>query len=102
MPNDGTYMERADSNRKFLDFFSLEESSDLPCFIIFIWKDNDEIEQIIWRLKNTNTQEAFDSIRSVVKIISSTEELILPEYKRSENVFRNVKENIEAVVFKQN
>ena len=89
------------SNRKLLDFFSLEESSDLPCFIIFIWKDNDEIEQIIWRLKNTNTQEAFDSIRSVVKIISSTEELILPEYKRSENVFRNVKENIEAVVFKQ-
>ena len=89
------------SNRKFLDFFSLEESSDLPCFIIFIWKDNDEIEQIIWRFKNTNTQEAFDSIRRVVKIISSTEELILPEYKRSENVFRNVKENIEAVVFKQ-
>ncbi len=89
------------SNRKFLNFFSLEESSDLPCFIIFIWKDNDEIEQIIWKLKNTNTQEAFDSIRSVVKIISSTEELILPEYKRSENVFRNVKENIEAVIFKQ-
>ena len=66
-------------NKEFLSVFSLNESKDLPCFITFIWKDNDEIEQI------------FNSIREVVSIISETEELILPEYKRTENVFRNVK-----------
>lgn len=88
-------------NRKFLNVFSLDESKDLPCFVIFIWKDNDEIEQIIWKLSNKNTEEAFDSIREIVNIISETEELILPEYKRTENVFRNVKSNIKGQIAKQ-
>ncbi len=81
-------------NKEFLSVFSLNESKDLPCFITFIWKDNDEIEQIVWKLSNKNKEEAFNSIREVVSIISETEELILPEYKRTENVFRNVKANI--------
>lgn len=88
-------------NRKFLDIFSLEESKDLPCFITFIWKDDDEIEQIIWKLSNKNEEDAFNSIREVVQIISETEELILPENRRTENVFRNVKTNIEARIAKQ-
>jgi hypothetical protein len=87
-------------NRLFLDVFSLDESRDLPCFVAFIWKDNDEIEQIVWRLSNENQDAAFNSIREVVQIISETEELILPEYKRTENVFRNVKINIEARIAK--
>ena len=68
--------------------------------VLFIWKDNDEIEQIVWKLSNKNKEEAFNSIREVVSIISETEELILPEYKRTENVFRNVKANIEARIAK--
>lgn len=87
-------------NKEFLSVFSLNESKDLPCFITFIWKDNDEIEQIVWKLSNKNKKEAFNSIREVVSIISETEELILPEYKRTENVFRNVKANIEARIAK--
>ena len=83
-------------NRLFLNVFSLEESKDLPCFIAFIWKDNDEIEQIVWNLSNDSEEDAFNSIREVVKIISETEELILPEYKMTENVFKNVKKNIES------
>ena len=89
-------------NREFLSVFSLNEPKDLPCFITFIWKDNDEIEQIVWKLSNESKEEAFNSIREVVSIISKTEELILPEYKRTENVFRNVKANIQARIAKQN
>ena len=89
-------------NREFLSVFSLNESKDLPCFITFIWKDNDEIEQIVWKLSNESKEEAFNSIREVVSIISKTEELILPEYKRTENVFRNVKANIQARIAKHN
>lgn len=88
-------------NRKYLKFFSLEESKDLPCFIAFIWKDNDELEQVTWKLSNNSEQEAFDSIREVVNIISQTETLILPEYKRTENIFRNVRQNIEGVKSKR-
>ena len=88
-------------NRKYLKFFSLEESKDRPCFIAFIWKDNNELEQVTWKLSNDSEQEAFDSIREVVNIISQTEALIQPEYKRTENVFRNVRQNIEGIKSKR-
>lgn len=84
------------ANRKYLDVFSLKESRDLPCLVAFIWNDDDEIEQITCKLSNRNLEEAFDSIREVVRIIADAEQQILPLYKRSITVFRNVKEDIKA------
>ena len=88
-------------NREFLKLFSLDELNDLPCFVTFIWRNEHEIEQVIWKLSNKNEEEAFDSIREVVEIISRTESEILPEYKKNNEVFRNVKSAIEATIFKQ-
>ncbi len=68
----------------------------MPCLVAFIWNDDDEIEQITCKLSNRNLEEAFDSIREVVKIIADAERQILPRYKRSITVFRNVKEDIKA------
>ncbi|WP_455623885.1 hypothetical protein [Parabacteroides sp.] len=87
-------------NREFLDFFSLKESSDLPCFIVFIWNEDDKIEQITWKLSNASEREAFDSIREIVTLVSETEAQVLPRYKRSVNIYRNVKCKIEGRVFK--
>lgn len=83
-------------NRKYLDVFSLEESSDLPCFIAFIWNDDNELEQITFKLNNQNKDAAFDSIREIVSIISDTEQQILPAYRKTDSVFRNVKGNLKA------
>lgn len=88
-------------NREFLKLFSLDELIDLPCFVTFIWRNEHEIEQVIWKLNNKNEEEAFDSIREVVEIISRTESEILPEYKKNNEVFRNVKSAIEATIFRQ-
>ncbi len=88
-------------NREFLKLFSLDELNDLPCFVTFIWRNEHEIEQVIWKLSNKNEEEAFDSIREVVEIISRTESEILPEYKKNNEVFRNVKSAIEATIFRQ-
>ena len=88
-------------NREFLKLFSLDELIDLPCFVTFIWRNEHEIEQVIWKLSNKNEEEAFDSIREVVEIISRTESEILPEYKKNNEVFRNVKSAIEATIFRQ-
>ncbi len=87
-------------NREFLDFFSLKESSDLPCFIVFIWNEDGKIEQITWELSNASEQEAFDSIREIVTLVSETEAKVQSPYKRSANVYRNVKSKIEGRVFK--
>ncbi len=88
-------------NKKYLDVFSLDKSSDLPCFIVFIWNDDDELEPITFKLSNRNIEEAFDSIREIVSIISETERQILPEYRKTENVFRNVKADIKGVIFQK-
>lgn len=88
-------------NREFLKLFSLDELIDLPCFVTFIWRNEHEIEQVIWKLSNKNEEEAFDSIREVVEIISRTESEILPEYKKNDEVFRNVKGAIEATIYRK-
>lgn len=88
-------------NREFLKLFSLDELIDLPCFVTFIWRNEHEIEQVIWKLSNKNEEEAFDSIREVVEIISRTESEILPEYKKNDEVFRNVKGAIEATIYRR-
>ena len=86
-------------NRKYLDVFSLKESSDLPCFIVFIWNDDNEIEQITFKLSNQNQDAAFNSIREIVSIISDAEQQILPAYRKTDSVFRNVKADLEAHFF---
>lgn len=88
-------------NREMLELFSLNEIDDLPCFVIFIWKDDNTTERIVWKLKNDSADEVFRSIRKVVEIVSNTESEVLPEYKRSENLYRNVKKNVEAVLFRK-
>ncbi len=88
-------------NKKYLYVFSLDESSDLPCFIVFIWNNDNELEQITFKLSNRNLEDAFDSIREVVSIISEAERQILPEYRKTENVFRNAKADIKGVIFQK-
>ena len=83
-------------NRKYLDVFSLDESSDLPCFIVFIWNNDDELEQITFKLSNDNLDKAFDSIREIVSIISKAEQQILPEYRKTDSVFNNAKADLKA------
>ena len=88
-------------NRDLLELFSLNEMDDLPCFVIFIWKDDNTTERIVWKLKNDSADEVFKSIREVVEIVSNTESEVLPEYKKSENLYINVKKNVEAVLFRK-
>lgn len=93
--------DEPNDNRGLLEVFSLNEKDDLPCFVIFIWRDNNELERLVWKLNNDSVDEVFKSIREVVELVSETEGYIDPEYKRSENVYRNVKQNVEARLFRK-
>lgn len=93
--------DEPNDNRDLLEVFSLNEKEDLPCFVIFIWRDDDELERLVWKLNNDSVDEVFKSIREVVEIISETEGYIYPEYKKSESVYRNVKQNVEARLFRK-
>ena len=85
-------------NKKYLDFFSLKNSEDLPCFIAFKFNDDETIEQVVYKLNNDSKQGAFNSLKTIVELITNTESHILPEYKQTDAVFSNVKMDVESYV----
>lgn len=95
-----TYHE-PNANRKVLKYFGLEESADLPCFIVFMWDDNNQLCQIDWKIDDYSVDSAYNSIKEVVELISKAEQEILPEYKMSTSVFRQVKSEIEGTKFRK-
>ena len=83
-------------NKKVLEWFALDKSEDLPCMVIFSWNDNDKLERFVWKLSNDSLDNAFNLIREVVKIVTETESYILPKYKKSISVYRNVRNSLDA------
>lgn len=88
------------SNMQILKDFGLENSRSLPVFVAFIWDDQDNLNEITVPIEGFNTDTVYSSIESIVKVISDAENKVLPEYKRTENVFRNVVEQLEAHQFR--
>ena len=78
----------------------MNEKEYFPFFVIFIWRD-DELERLVWKLNNDSVDEVFKSIREVVEFVSETESYTYLECKKSENVNRSVKQNVEARLFRK-
>jgi hypothetical protein len=89
-------------NWDILDTFGLSSSEDLPCFVAFMWDDNDNLHEAIMPIRGRGLEETYNSIKNIIEVISKAEEQILDEYKQSESVFREVKSNLEAAKFKNN
>ena len=51
-------------------------------FVIFIWRDDDELERLVWKLNNDSVDEVFKSIREVVEFVSETEDYTILNVKR--------------------
>jgi len=90
------------ANKEFIKSFGLQDTSKLPCFIAFGINNDGGFDQLIYPLKANNEEEAFASIRGIIEIISQTEKRILPEYKNSVNVFREVSKQVQAAQFREN
>ena len=83
----------------FLESFSIDDFKDLPCFVTFIWDDNDELQSIAVPIKGNNENATFDSIKKIVEIISEVEKQVEPQYKQNVELFRNVKQSLESYRF---
>lgn len=83
-------------NQEFLDLFGIESSRELPCFVAFIWDDNDNLKHFVVKVDSGSEDEVYKSLQGIIDTITDTESHILDEYKNSENVFREVVNNLEA------
>ncbi len=88
-------------NKQFIDFFGVS-SKDLPCFITFIWGDDDELKTIVTPIVGRSENEVYNCIEGIVDTITQAEKNILEENKQTENVFREVSQDLEANQFRSN
>lgn len=88
-------------NETIIKDFGLDDSKDLPLFVAFMWDDEDNLHEVTIPIEGKNTDEVYESLREIVDAITRVEAEILPQYKRTENVFRNVESEIKAKKFKR-
>ena len=86
------------ANRILLDFFGLKESSDLPCFIGFIWDDRGQLQQFEWKIDESSVDNVYESLKNVVSLVSDAEASISEELKSTELLW----ENVIAAINKEN
>lgn len=72
------------------------EENELPCFVCFIWDDIGELRKITHKIDDRTMATTHIDLRNLVTRVADAINAIKPEYAQSENVFRNVKETVEA------
>lgn len=80
--------------------FGLTSTEQLPLFVAFMWDDNDELNEVAIQIRGTDTDSTYNSLEEIVKVITRAENAVLPEYKQTVNVFRNVRAELESLDFK--
>lgn len=88
------------ANMQVLRDFGLENTERLPLFVAFMWDDTDELNQVDIPIEGKGIDEVYNSIEEIVKVITKAEAEVLPQYKGTVNVFRNIVTELNALKFK--
>lgn len=91
--------EEPDANLNFIKTFGVKDTSILPCFIAFAINDKGGFDQIIYKLKDDTVDDAYRSIHKIINVITRTANGISPQYRDSASVFREVKKQVDSVIF---
>lgn len=95
-----TWFEPKD-NLPIINDFGLDGTNELPLFVAFMWDDKDNLHEVTIPIVGNTKDEVYESLREIVEAITRVEAAILPEYKRTENVFRNVETELKAIKVKR-
>ena len=89
-----------DSTREIFNYFGLDSNSDAPCFVTFIWGDDNQLRSFVISIDGSSEESVFKNLSAIVSSITDAESHILEEYKSTDRVFLQVKSNLEALKFK--
>lgn len=85
------------ANYTVLRNFGLASSNDLPCFVAFMWDDNDELQSMSVPIRGNNMDDCYKSIKEIVEVIAEAEYNVRPEYKRNVELFHIVVDELNAM-----
>lgn len=85
------------SNLPILHDFGLSSSESLPCFVAFIWDDNNELQCISVPIKGKDPISVYHSIEEIVQVVAKAERNVLPEYRHNVELFRIVSDELKAL-----
>lgn len=88
------------ANKQILEDFGIEDTQDMPVFIAFMWDDSDNLNAVMIPIRGNDVDTTYNSIREIVKAIADAEMAILPEFKGTVNVFREVRAELDELKFK--
>lgn len=88
------------ANMQVLHDFGLKDSENLPLFVAFMWDDADELNQVAIPIEGKDIDTVYNSIEEIVKVITNAEAEVLPQYKGTVNVFRNIVTELKALEFR--
>lgn len=86
-------------NLQILSDFGLSNSKDLPCFVAFMWDDQDQLHSISIPIHGNGESAIYLDLKKIVVAIAKVEDEIEPQYKRNIEVFRNVQSELKALRF---
>ena len=92
--------ELSNEEEEIFDFFGLDSNYDSPCFVTFIWGDDNQLRSFVISIDGSSEQSVFKNLSAIVSSITYAESHILEEYKSTDRVFLQVKSNLEALKFK--
>jgi hypothetical protein len=88
------------ANMQVLRDFGLKDTENLPLFVAFMWDDTDELNQVAIPIVGKDIDMVYNSIAEIVKVIAKVEAEVLPQYKGTVNVFRNIVLELKALEFR--
>lgn len=65
-----------------------------------MWDDKDQLTSVSIPIRGNDKDTVYHSIEEIVKAIAKVEDAILPQYKGTENVYRNVVSAFNGLQFK--
>lgn len=87
-------------NMDILNAFEIDSTEDLPCFVAFMWDDEDQIQSIRVKIEGRSEPEVYERIKEIVSAIAKAEEAVEPQYKRNVELFRNVESELKGLKFR--
>ncbi len=88
------------TNMNVLNDFEIGSTEDLPCFVAFMWDDNDQLHSVRVKIEGRTEPEVYNNIKEIVLAINRAESAVEPQYKRNIELFRNVESELKGLKFR--